>query len=714
MKNIEIYRFGAINDGSASMHDMLGGKGANLAEMASLGLPVPPGFTIPTHASVDYLNLIPLQRFEFMDSLTPVLLEGIAYLKKQFGYVPLVSVRSGARVSMPGMMDTILNVGIDDSTLAFWQTRLGERAALDSYRRFLQMYGATALEIPMHQFESHLTDIRVNAKVATDAEIPAPYLVRLITRYKDVYTLYKKEVPDQQSALVGSVKAVFESWLTPRAVAYRKDNNISDDWGTAVTIQAMVFGNGDNTSCSGVAFTRDRDSGAKIPMGDWLVNAQGEDVVAGIRPTEPLVAIQNWNPEVYVQLLDLMGKLELHFKDMQDIEFTVSFGKLWLLQTRSAKRAAAAAFKVAVDMVSEGLITQAVAMTRVRPAQLIAMFKPVINPNFKGKPVATGFAAGGRIVSGLACFSSKAAIAQKKKGSAVILVRKETDPDDYEGIMAALGVLTSTGGSTSHAAVVARGRDKTCVVGCTSMTITDKTAVMGSASFTQGDLISIDGDTGNVYLGTVPVIEPKVTEAVQLVASWFTEGDFAYRVTENDITDVAAGLLGASGTVAHIDTCTLNPSANLALLSAAIVNCKFSRVVIDLTSIDSYYSPIDQVFNKMFGGTTAHVTSVNTVETLYELTPEAIAKTVVSLPSQSAHGAYLRKAGFKVVGAINTVADLLEMGDVSGIGDDTIKLVFGSKEALLWVQEAMAKAGKVTMKPLPPPQYWYEPFLRTE
>jgi pyruvate,orthophosphate dikinase len=619
---------------------------------------------------------------------------------------------------MPGMMDTILNVGIDESNLDAWKQRIGERTALDSYRRFLQMYGATALGLPMEEFENALSEIRMAAKVTTDAELEPAYLLRLIKRYKDIYAAHSETVPDAASALVRSVGAVFDSWMTPRAIAYRKDNNIPEDWGTAVNIQAMVFGNADDKSCSGVAFTRDRDSGINTPMGDYLVNAQGEDVVAGIRPTEPLHKMQKWNPKVYEELNGLMIKLESHFKDMQDIEFTVQFGKLWMLQTRTAKRAAAAAFQVALDMMNEGLITKDEAMKRISGQQLLEMFKPVIDPSFKGKPIATGFAAGGRVVTGEACFNSDSAINGKSKGMSVILVRKETDPNDYEGIMASAGVLTSTGGSTSHAAVVARGKDKTCVVGCTALTIQGAYAYIDNdgepkKAFKHGDIISIDGDTGNVYLGNVPVKEPVITDAVRTVAAWFSNGDTAHRITGRSTPYIAAQLLDGSGEVAYVDTCTLGDGHNLADLEGAITGSKFKTVVLDLSDVDHYYDVKDKVFNKMFGWDPNSGTANSKASQLLAFSQATASKTIVKLPKGCTMADKLRKMGFKVIGAVNTVADLLDSGGAITIDEETILKVFGTKEAFQFVQEALVKSGKATQaQPVPQPAYWYEPLLR--
>lgn len=717
INKLAIYRFGAVNDpvDEASAKEILGGKGANLAAMARMGFHVPPGFTIPCDISVIYTNgHSPDFKAGVMQTVMDNVIEGDKYLKEQFGYYPLVSVRSGARVSMPGMMDTILNVGIGDWNIMEWINRIGEPAALDSYRRFLQMYGATAMGIPKEAFEAQLADIKAAAKVSKDSDLLPGYLNRLIKRYKDIYTEYGKKVPTlREEALKYAIIAVFESWNNERAIEYRKHEGIPDDWGTAVNIQAMVFGNVNDNSCSGVAFTRDKATGERKATGDFIVNAQGEDVVAAGAPTQPLAEMEKWNKKCFIQLHGVMASLEKHYRDMQDVEFTVQDGTLYMLQTRTGKRSAAAAFQIAHDMVAEGLIDKDTAMKRVGREQLLTIMKPSIDPKFKGKPIATGLGVGGTVVTGVVCLTKDGAKKAKEQGLDAILVRYETNPDDFDGIIAAVGVLTATGGTTSHAAVVANGFDKTCVVGCAKLSFEGKRVGYGKGYFEAGDVISIDGMTGNVYKGEVPVIEPKITTEVQSVAQWFMDAETAYRVTPATVDELKLALLDAPECdTAHVDTCMLAMDADLQSVYGAINHCKAKRVVFDLSDVDGHYGVHDKVINKMFGWNPTLGTGNKRAMAILGMPTEAAMKCVLKLPQSCTMGDKLRKAGFKVVGAVKTVADLLNTDDAVVVDDETIASVFGSKEALEWVQAAMVKSGKTPSKPLPKPVYWYESLMR--
>jgi phosphohistidine swiveling domain-containing protein len=719
VKELPIYRFGPVNEGNASMKDVLGGKGANLAEMASMGFPVPPGYTLPCEFSVNFLHGSYEYQKGFLESVKAHVMTGDQYLFEQFGFHPLVSVRSGAPVSMPGMMDTILNVGINEENLEEWKKRIGERAALDSYRRFLQMYGATALNIDHGAFEEALQDIKHSAKVETDSELQAHYLERLIKRYKDIYADWNQKVPQtRQDAIMGSIEAVFRSWNSPRAQAYRADNKLSFEMGTAVNVQAMVFGNMNDKSCSGVAFTRDKANGVNNPTGDFLVNAQGEEVVAGTRTPDPLHKMKAWNSKVFYELLELMKKLEQHYKDMQDVEFTVQDDKLYMLQTRTAKRSALAAFRVAHDMVEEGLISKDEALKRVKRTQLLEILKPSIDPSFKGEPIAKGLPVGGSVVSGEACFESGDAINCNKEGGKAILIRKETNPDDYMGIKASVGVLTATGGPTAHAAVVCNGLDKPCVVGCSGLDVKATFAKVNGVTIHEGDVVSIDGSTGNVYLGEVPVKEPQITKEVRAIAAWFSKAQRSYRVTGGYVADLIAQIVDAPDwvKVVHIDTCGLKKIEGfLSILGQYIAEEDQAgrTFVLDLSGPDGSYGKCDRAVNRMFGLKPGALDDADLKATeLLQWESVAVARTVVKTPKSCTTADQLRWKGFKVMGAVKTVEDLLKGDGPAIIDDETVLKVFGSKEALQFVQDAMAKAGKAPSKPVPEPEYWWEPLMR--
>lgn len=477
-----IKKFGpGLGDPNASS-EVWGGKGAGLMRMAAEGLPVPPGFTITTEACGIYQKHPEV----LMDAIMAEVPEYLTWLEQQFGYMPLLSVRSGARVSMPGMMDTILNVGINRDNLEEWQDRLGTVAGLDCYRRLLMMLGDTALGIPKDEF-------------ALSDEVE---LEEAIAHYETLYSNHGHDLPGAlEGQLRCAIEAVFRSWQSPRAVEYRKLENIPDDWGTSVTVQAMVFGNMNDKSCSGVLFSRNPSTGEKGLYGEFLKNAQGEDVVAGTHTPIPVQKMKDMGwVMIYDALQAIASKLETTRRDMQDMEFTVQNGELFMLQTRNGKRSAQAAFRVALDMVDEGLITMDEAIARVKPSQFKVVKRPQIDPKFKDKPMMTGIAGSVGIATGRVALSAKEAVALAQTGEKVILVTHETTPDDIAGMAASVGILTQTGGATSHAAVVARGMDKPCVVGCTDLTF-------NPCQFGTGDLISIDGATGRVWAGEVPVIE---------------------------------------------------------------------------------------------------------------------------------------------------------------------------------------------------------------
>lgn len=520
-----------FEEGNAGMRDLLGGKGAGLAEMTNLGLPVPPGFTITTEACNYYSS----NDKKFPPGLEEQIEDALGDLEKKVGKKfgdtenpLLVSVRSGAKVSMPGMMDTVLNLGLNDQTVQGLAAATGdERFALDCYRRFIQMFGDIVLGIDIHRFEDILEREKRRHKLEYDYQLSPELLKGIIAEYKKIVReATGKEFPqDPLEQLMLAVRAVFESWNNPRAIVYRKINQIPDDLGTAVNVQAMVFGNMGENSGTGVAFTRDPATGENVLYGEYLMNAQGEDVVAGIRTPYPLSRLKEEMPATYRHFEEISRLLEKHYRDMQDVEFTIERGKLYMLQTRSAKRTAAAAVRVAVDMVNEGLITREEAIERVEPAQLDQLLHRRLDPKAKLNVIAKGLPASPGAASGAAVFDADEAESRGLNGEKVILVRTETTPDDIHGVVAAQGVLTSRGGMTSHAAVVARGMGKPCVCGCEALRIDYEARKMtvGDIEVKEGDLISIDGSTGQVILGAVPLIEPEMGEELRTLLEWADE-----------------------------------------------------------------------------------------------------------------------------------------------------------------------------------------------
>lgn len=536
-----VYSFSADQvDGRADMRNLLGGKGANLAEMASLGLPVPPGFTISTDVCTYYYDHAHAYPPELNDQVAAALAGIEREMEAGFGDAGkplLVSVRSGARVSMPGMMDTVLNLGLNETTVEGLARRSGDaRFAWDSYRRFIQMYGDVVLGVPHHDFEDIIDTYKRDVDVESDTEIKAEGWQEIVGRYKDLVLreLGQPFPEDPHEQLWGAIGAVFKSWQTQRAVTYRKIHHIPEEWGTAVNVQAMVFGNMGDDCATGVAFTRDPSTGENFFYGEYLINAQGEDVVAGIRTPQSLTikarereggklpAMEETMPEVFSQLCDVRTRLEGHYRDMQDIEFTVQRGTLYMLQTRNGKRTAAAALKIAVDMVEEGLITREDALLRLDALALDQLLHPTLDPKAhrdllsKGLPASPG-AACGQIV-----FSADEAEARAKAGEDVILVRVETSPEDIHGMHAAKGILTTRGGMTSHAAVVARGMGRPCVAGAGAIHVDYKSQALsvGDTILKAGDLITIDGSTGEVMTGRVPTLEPELSGDFASVMQW--------------------------------------------------------------------------------------------------------------------------------------------------------------------------------------------------
>ncbi|NTS63674.1 pyruvate, phosphate dikinase [Sphingomonas sp. HHU CXW] len=539
-----VYRFGGgTAEGKVDQKNLLGGKGANLAEMASIGLPVPPGFTISTEMCTRYYE----EGERFPQSLRDEVAAGIAHIEevtgKKFGDAAdplLVSVRSGARVSMPGMMDTVLNLGLNDQTVQGLAAASGDaRFAWDSYRRFIQMYADVVLELDHGAFEEALEIAKEDRGYTLDTELSADDLRALVDEYKGlVEQQWGKPFPqDEHDQLWGAVGAVFGSWQSDRAKVYRRLNDIPADWGTAVNVQAMVFGNMGDTSATGVAFTRDPSKGDRAYYGEFLINAQGEDVVAGIRTPQYLTkaareeagakpaSMEEALPEVYTELAGVFDQLETHYRDMQDIEFTVQQGKLWMLQTRSGKRTAKAALKIAVDMANEGLITREEAVARVDPQALDQLLHPTLDPQAKRDVLTKGLPASPGAASGEAVFDADTAERHAGEGKSVILIRTETSPEDIHGMHAAKGILTARGGMTSHAAVVARGMGRPCVSGAGSISIDAKAKVMRVAGreVREGDTVTIDGSTGEVMAGAVATIQPELAGDFGTLMEWADE-----------------------------------------------------------------------------------------------------------------------------------------------------------------------------------------------
>jgi len=557
--NKMIYKFsGKIAEGRSEQKALLGGKGANLAEMASLGISVPAGFTITTEVCTEYYKSSPPR---IPEGLRAEVEKSIAWMGEEAGKKfadptnpLLVSVRSGARASMPGMMDTILNLGLNDVTVEGLAKKANNaRFAYDAYRRFLTMYGNVVLELEHHDFEHTMNDVRKDvakrkgiavpadaeelARVVPDTALETDDLKKLVSLYKGIIkTKTGKDFPsDPFEQLMGAIDAVFRSWNNNRAKFYRKMNQIPEEWGTAVNVQMMVFGNTGDTSGTGVCFTRNPSTGEHKFFGEWLPNAQGEDVVAGIRTPQPIAksetsggkSLEEVMPENYAQLFDIQKKLENHFKDMQDLEFTIEDRRLYMLQTRNGKRAGRAMVKIAVDMVNEGLIDEKTAIQRQEPGRVEELLFPTVDPKEKAKPIAKGLPASPGAVTGEVVFSAEDAIKETAAGKKVILVRIETSPEDLEGMNAALGILTARGGATSHAAVVARGMGRSCVVGCSEITI-DYAGKQLSAKdkagnvivVKAGELITINGSAGTVYVGNVAKIDPELGGELGTLLEW--------------------------------------------------------------------------------------------------------------------------------------------------------------------------------------------------
>lgn len=519
-----------FREGNADMRNLLGGKGANLAEMTNLGLPIPPGFTVTTEACTDYYN----HGRSISEEIQTQIFDALALLEerlgKKFGDTEnplLVSVRSGARASMPGMMDTILNLGLTDISVEGFAKRTGNpRFAYDSYRRFIQMFSDVVMEVPKSLFERVIDEIKEDRKVHFDTELTAEDLKEVIRRFKEIYKeKMGEEFPQEPRVqLMEAVKAVFCSWDNERAIVYRRMNDIPGDWGTAVNVQSMVFGNMGNTSGTGVAFTRNPSTGAKGIYGEYLINAQGEDVVAGIRTPQPITRLEEDLPECYEEFLKIANRLEEHYRDMQDMEFTIEDGKLYFLQTRNGKRTAQAALQIACDLVDEGMITPQEAVSRIEAKSLDQLLHPAFDPDAlkKGTVMGQALPASPGAAAGKIYFTAEEAKEAHEAGERVILVRLETSPEDIEGMHAAEGILTVRGGMTSHAAVVARGMGTACISGCGDIVIDEKKKqfTLGGKTYYEGDYISLDGSTGKIYDGDIQTQEASISGNFGRIMSW--------------------------------------------------------------------------------------------------------------------------------------------------------------------------------------------------
>ena len=548
-----------FKEGNANMKNLLGGKGANLAEMTNLGLPIPQGFTVTTEACTDYYKNGKMITEEITSQIFDALSKLEEMQGKKFGDTEdplLVSVRSGSRASMPGMMDTILNLGLNDIAVEGFAKKTGNpRFAYDSYRRFIQMFSDVVMEMSKTFFEGILDEIKEEKGAKIDTDLTAEDLKEVITKYKAIYKdKMGEEFPqDPKVQLMEAVKAVFRSWDNPRAIVYRRMNDIPGDWGTAVNVQAMVFGNMGDTSGTGVAFTRNPSTGDHAIYGEYLINAQGEDVVAGIRTPLPITRLAEDLPECYQQFMEIANKLEDHYKDMQDMEFTIQEGKLYFLQTRNGKRTAPAAIKIACDLVDEGKITPKEAVLRIDAKSLDQLLHPTFDPAAlkAGKVLGAALPASPGAAAGKVYFTADEAKEAHDKGERVILVRSETSPEDIEGMHAAEGILTVRGGMTSHAAVVARGMGTACVSGCGEIKINEEAKVfeLGGEKIVEGDYISLDGSTGKIYLGDIKTVEASVSGYFGRMMEWSDEfRTLQVRTNADTPADTANAVkLGAEG-----------------------------------------------------------------------------------------------------------------------------------------------------------------------
>lgn len=735
---VPIYTFGPEgSNGNASMKDVLGGKGANLCDMSAKGVPVPPGFVIPCQTSIDYLTGGGL----IVPGLEKALATGLEWLteqvkpKKKLGAKKkatpplLMSVRSGSRVSMPGMMDTILNVGITPENLPALKEAIGDWAALDCYRRFLQMFGSVAMSLPLKDFEKEVSAAKLLEGVSSDADLSVSAMQNLVDKFSEIYSEAGIGVPDTvENQLKLAAIAVFESWNNDRAKTYRKEHKIPESWGTAVTVQRMVFGNLNDQSCTGVVFSRCPSTGLRELTGEYLVNAQGEDVVAGIRTPDPILKMKEWSPSLFEELSTTVYELEKWYGDMQDVEFTVEAGSLYVLQTRNGKRSAEAAFKIASDMMCDGTIKAEVAPTRVSAKQLVGLLKDRIDPAFDKPPLFKGIAAGGGVVTGVAVFDAETAVNCKQP---CILVREETDPDDIKGMFASVGILTSTGGLTSHAAVVARGEGKACVVGATDMHVFSDKAVINGFIIQEFDEITIDGSTGSVWSGKVPMIKGGLKPEYREVC-WGDNNKAVYvEVSDEEPQKAVADAVALSSNVALDMSVFFSGAESLKDLTAWAaegiwlpVFDSLDRLVIDARRL----MPREQVqFSMMFGvfDSVKVLSRLDSVLNFFKaLPPDIRSKSVVLGDLSPGKKEYISSLGGKTSTTIATFQDLLQASGPVSVDATVVAEVFGSTQAyeaaLSMVREkdameaALSKPGAKsgTVEDMPLTAHWYESVMK--
>jgi pyruvate,orthophosphate dikinase len=630
----------------------LGGKGAGLVAMSLRGVPVPPGFTIPTSVSNEYREADGLGEINIMKAVMSDVLANMEWLEAGLCYAPLVSVRSGAPVSMPGMMDTILNVGLTSGTFAFWEKKIGKRATLDTQRRLIQMLGSTAFGVPHEVFEEELAKVKKAYKKDEDSKLPVVALEKLVAAYNQKFkAVTQQEFPDTvEGQLEPAIKAVFNSWGNERAKTYRALNNIDAATGTACTVQTMVFGNMNNDSGSGVLFSRDGSTGDNAIMGEFLVNAQGEDVVAGIRTPQQLIEMQVLWPEVLTQLAEITTALEADAKDMVDVEFTVQDKVLYILQCRTGKRTAVAAFKIARDLVDEEVITKEEALKRLTKEQYKLTKRPVIDPKFKTKPNVSGLFGSVGLAYGKVVFTSAAALECTEP---CILVTQETSPDDVGGMAAAKGVLTATGGQTSHAAVVARGMDKPCVVGCIGVVELIKEAGC--------EYLTIDGSTGNVWFGVnVPVVDSAANEDVAEVTKWVVGSK---KITPHATSMIGFKNDGGKGPV-HLSLAEwTDATPGLYSECQALLSYEYKKeIIFDLRTQGDFKISGDGPLLSLYASVNEVEAEPAMVNWLVQRKQNFAGATVigVSAPQRERLGPFFNYVGMKA----NTISDLLDGGEL--------------------------------------------------
>lgn len=678
----------------AQAKTILGGKGAGLVAMTAAGLPVPPAFTITTQVCNQFLAASEDERSHLLSEVVAEAKVHWQWLAGEFGYWPLVSVRSGAPVSMPGMMDTILNVGLTLDAIDDWADRIGKRPAKDSYRRLIQMLGSTAYGVPKEEFESILTAARKADGVETDAELAVDTLGVVIEGFLNVFQQHTGQpFPDAPYLqLEAAIEAVFLSWCNPRAIEYRKLNKIDEAMGTAVTVQAMVFGNAGDNSGTGVLFSRDPATGRAGFIGEFLPNAQGEDVVAGIRTPRdvhdmldmPQPYRELWQV-IHAELQEVCQQLEATYKDMVDIEFTVQHGKLFILQSRTGKRSALAGFRIAADLVAEGVVLAEVALSRLTRAQFKAVSRPILDPSFKTPAQLVGLPACPGVVTGRPVLSSEAAVAAAAAGETVILVTHETTPDDIAGMAAAVGILTQTGGITSHAAVVARGMDKPCITGCTALSLT---------SIANLSKISIDGSTGHVWYGEVPVVDASNDPAVATVTGWAMDAGGYALLTPAPLPDYT----GAQ--VITVSDWWGNEDALQGVIKAITAMTDRSNITIDLTPPAQLRPAEDEALAYIFDVEPPAQDQFAKVLRM-RLSNSAALLSGVTLANTAAIGLgpmTCAQMGFKTVATPETVADLLK-GPVNPPTPAFIQKVCGGQEAFDALKAALNV--KVVRQPVP-------------